>query len=371
MSNRLKFKTRIELKCYIINAEVAIAEETHYILPVLAHIKGHGNDATVKSLSDELFLKKPLSRALFRIGIEYKLINEKTEDHYELTYEGVSSVEEKRVFLKNNNKMWKIHYLDHPLVEKDYRIVKIEEDTRNDAGYKNDGPQEMAEFSIEKNVTLTPIVGEERKRFRISEYSSEAKEIKSEIDAVLAWNLDEDSSRMVLETTEKTFEYSKNITMNPKAEKHPMHSPDTTYEEVWAKLLEDEFISGWDDERKSLEMRFGDTSTEERVSMAKTLHFEDPEPIPDMYDCKFDSVDAAVQIHPDHYSAQEWAEYLLVERIKEYITQNRFERLSREIKKKFSEYDITFGEKKDYLPDIYDKQRSLYWHIQAGEDWDI
>ena len=346
---KLVLEAEVPVECHVIQADISRASKTPYILPILMHVQELDGEATAESLANELFAgSKPLSRRLLDICCDDGL-TERDCQRYALTEEGSSAIDNERIFA-SEEKMWKVYYSPLPVIPDTRKVLKLE-DGRREAGFREEDPKpERPEEHVKelKQRIMTTSFGE-RQDFRINGIAGMAKRIKDDMRVTLRLEIGGEGSVLSLSSSYESM---------------PFKGPNMTYEEAWDQLLEQESISGWDHDNNRLRIPYDDTGPKERSTMKKTLDFE-----PRILGVRFNPLNETVSIYPeDQHDAQRWADDLLMDKVRDYLTHDRYQKITGEIKAQFPDFEVSFKDRADYVEET-ERGSTKFWHIQAAEDW--
>ena len=352
MTSKLTLETEIPLELHIIQANISRIPKIPYLLPILAHVQEQKRGATPESLSDELFLGRPLSLELLKICQNHYLIEEDRAQRYGITETGSIAVEEKKVFV-NEEAAWEVYYSPHTILPDECRIVKLAKS--KEAGYVRGDMFQPKPRPLEAHIEklkdrlMEPIFGEKRS-LRINDIKPYAKKLKSGMTVRVFWRIDEGGSMLRLRTSAN--------------EEATLKGPDTTYGEVWDTLMKQNDIHHWDYKHNRLLVSYDDAEAGERDGMKRTLRFE-----PEICGWGFDQLAKDVGVYPRFQNdAQKWAKWMLAYRIKDYLTRDAYKKLKTEIEDQFPDFEVCLGDRADHIP----WERSpRFWHIQAMEDWNL
>ena len=342
----LNLEKIINVKCYLIHAEISRYTEIAYITPILLHIQEQqGKSTTVDVLANTLFKKsKIISQRLLDKCEEYKLVSKNDNQKYYLTKEGRITIDKKK-FFKTEKGMWKIHHTVDSLIPEDHRILKIEH---------------MTSYELRK------------KRYHISSYNI-TDELRSlqHFEPIMLSNLNNDpisfhinnilSDKIIkidLDDEMKKFKVDLKIDKNESwillgKEKLSCNN-NITYDSVIEKTIDDEYYYyTWDKEHQHLLVEYSNNmDPEECITMRKTLTLK---PKFDDYG-QFESIEHAVNICPkDEYNAQKWANRMFKEKILEHVKKNR-KQWEKPIKDKFPGMTIKFDSEKFLIDDSTEAQ---------------
>lgn len=137
----LELKSRIPVWCYVVEATLLVSSKTHYLLPVLAHMRD-SDRATADSLAEELFLNRAVGSMLLEKCARRGLSTEILEGMHRITDEGIESLNEKKVFDPVHG-VWMFHYTDCPLVPKERKILYVSDGDEVE-GYVKTLPEDMS-----------------------------------------------------------------------------------------------------------------------------------------------------------------------------------------------------------------------------------
>ena len=352
MADKLILETEVPLECHVIQADVSRASRIPYLLPILMHVQEQKGEATPESLSNELFPElKPLSQELLNICCNDKLVTT-YDQHYVLTEEGSLAIDNKRIFV-SEKKMWKIYYSPRRIIPDTRRVLKLE-DGGDEAGYRKESDDEPEPLKPHIKQLLGEIMTSsfgENRVFRINDIAGDEKIIKSDMRAIVHLEISKEGSILSLISS---------------GESTPLEGSDITYGEAWNKLLKQEGISGWDDEHNRLQIPYDDTGREERSKMRKVLNFK-----PEMLGEEFDPLEKTVSIYPeDQRDAQRWADDLFMDKVRDYLTREEYQKITAEIKALFPDFEISFKDRIDYAAET-ERGSPKFWYMQAAEDWKL
>ena len=370
---KLVLEAEVPVECHVIQADISRASKTPYILPILMHVQELDGEATAESLANELFAgSKPLSRRLLDICCDDGL-TERDCQRYALTEEGSSAIDNERIFA-SEEKMWKVYYSPLPVIPDTRKVLKLE-DGRREAGFREEDPKpERPEEHVKelKQRIMTTSFGE-RQDFRINGIAGMAKRIKGDMRVTLRLEIGGEGSVLSLSSSYVNTPLKGRLeTRGPQArpgggssdESISLNGPNTTYEEAWNQLLEQESISGWDHDNNRLRIPYDDTGPKERSTMKKTLDFE-----PRILGVRFNPLNETVSIYPENQrDAQRWADDLLMDKVRDYLTHDRYQKITGEIKAQFPDFEVSFKDRADYVEET-ERGSTKFWHIQAAEDW--
>ena len=178
--NRIEIDTEINLKCYIVYAEISVPAR-RYILPVLLHVRDMEDEADAKSLSSELFPgMESVSKRLLEICKKEKMVEE-YDGQYSISRTGENAIEDDKIFVRSPGRMYKIYYTDSTIIPEESRVVRLDTDPE-EAGYDPnktvgvcDLPWHLTDL---KCSILKPLFGCMQGEFRIDSIHHRAKELE-------------------------------------------------------------------------------------------------------------------------------------------------------------------------------------------------
>ena len=424
--NDLVLEQKLDLKCWIILADLYIYSQVDYILAILTHAK-ENNTITAKSLADNLFAKHlTISKKLLEICKEDGLLeNSSNSMDYILTGKGSKAVEYGLV-PQHEKSTWQIYHTSNPLVPDKYKIQKINrhDDKPEDGNFSSWPPDVKLDENIKKleNTDILPTFGDNTYPIHINEIMESGRPLSSTMDVKLQWRINENGSKLYLiklgdnnlkdnrrlvaksfnrlgvketnslkeiekkfrslvlskKNSEKKKELTKDIETIRKHYDHfqELHRPSNNkislqlpesipeYDNVWRIILS-EIDGEWDEERHKLLVPFNYLDPAELNTMKRKLS--------DLISIEnfgsFNLKDTSVDIYPStRYDAEEWAEHSLKQSMTSYQTRKKFADISDKIRKKFPDYDVKIQDRIYYVPD---EKTPLFWYIQAMEDWDL
>ena len=159
--------------------------------PYLCMCRNWKTGPTPESLSGELFHgRKPLSQRLLDSCCDDGLLK-RHDQHYFLTEDGISAINDKRVFV-SKNAMWKIYYSYHPIVPDTRRVLKIDHADRK-AGYRKEENDQLRRLKqdiqeLAGGQIMTSCFGKNR-AFRINRIEDFEKIIRPDMNVTLRWRL--------------------------------------------------------------------------------------------------------------------------------------------------------------------------------------
>ena len=356
MTDKLVLEAKIPLECHVVQADISVATEISHVLPILMHVQELEDGATPESLSGELFRgRKPLSQRLLDSCCDDGLLK-RHDQHYFLTEDGISAINDKRVFV-SKNAMWKIYYSRHPIVPDTQRVLKIDHADR-EAGYRKDENDQLRRLKqdiqeLAGGQIMTSCFGKNR-AFRINRIEDFEKIIRPDMNVTLQLEIDQIGSTLRMISSDKNDDDAL------------LDGPDMTYDAAWNQLLRQEGTYGWDSECDRLQVSHYNTTEEERRTMKKTLRFN-----PRILEYEFNPLEKTVDIYPEgQYDAQRWADDLFVDRVKDYLTCEKYQKIVSEIKALFPDFEISLSKRADCIAEE-EPGSPRFWHIQAAEDWNL
>ncbi len=334
-------EAEIQPECHVVNARISTAMY-RYFRPVLLHVESAGRDgATPESLSEDLFFgMESVSRRLLEICADEKMVTRVGGgERYTLSERGREAIKDGKILARATSRMWKIHHTECELVPAANRVLMLDEGSReaDHRGHEDSGPTYLSNVMSElEGKVLMPVLGKNTDPVRIEEFNSEhEKEVKTNVRLRLRVRLAEDEVRLDLDA----YDGEKKIgAASVKSEK--------TLGDVVEELLDGggEYRNDgiWDREKHKMLVRFGDTSSDERASMKRTLMFEQPE----AYGCQFSGkVRIRVGIHPeDDYEAKKWAKWLVGRRVGELVGSNEYKKIKDKMVRLFPKFDLGLKE---------------------------
>lgn len=353
MTKEIMVAKAIPLKCHVVDAQISTAMY-RYFHPVLLHVTTAGRDGTTpKSLSEDLFFgMESISLRLLEICADEKMVTRVGSERYTISNRGREAIRDGRVLVKATRRMWKIHHTECEIVPSKNRVLMLDEGSReaDRRGREDNSPTYLSNNMSElMGKVLMPIFGRNTDPIRIEEFSSEyEKAIRTNVRVELHLRLAEDEVVLDLDA----YDGGKNIgRASIKSEK------------TRGDIVE-EFLDGggeyrdhenWDKEKRRLEVRFDDTNNEERVSMKRTLVFEQPE----AYGCQFNGkVRIQVDIYPeDDDEAKKWAKWLVGWWVGERVGSDRYKKIKDEVAGRFPKCDLDL---KDNVTEYFEENDD-YW----------
>lgn len=328
----------LPLKCHIVDARISTAMY-RYFRPVLLHVRAQGRDgATPKSLSEDLFVgMEPMSRRLLEICADEGMVERAGgDDRFVISQRGSDAIDDGRVLVRDTRRMWKIYHTECELVPAIHRVLLLDTGS-NEAAYQRDDDSHTEHVSSEMDGLvgriMTPVLGGNAAPFRIEEFNTRyEKVVRTDVRVRLHLRLARDGVWLdlaVYDGNQKASSGSSSV----KSEK--------TYRDVMENLFNDYgygYNGQWNGEADRLEVRFDDTSPEERVSMKRTIVFKRPE----IYGCQFDrDIRIQVDICPeDEYEARKWARWLVGRRVEARLGRGVYEKIKGDVAGAFSEFDL-------------------------------
>lgn len=326
----------IPLKCHIVDARISTAMY-RYFRPVLLHVKSKERDgATPKSLSEDLFVgMEPMSRRLLEICADEGLVERAEEDdRFVISQRGSDAIDDGRVLVRDTRRMWKIYHTECELVPAVHRVLLLDTGS-NEAAYQRDDDSHTGSISSEMDELvgriMTPVLGRSAAPFRIEEFNVRYEKVtRTNVRVRMYLHLARDGVWLDLVAYDGN---QKDSSESIKSEK--------TYWNVVESLFDDyryRYYERWNREACRLEVQFDETSTEERVSMKRTIVFERPE----IYGCQFDrDIRIQVNIYPeDKYEAKKWAKWLVGHRVEAQLGRDVHKKIKDDVMETFSEFDL-------------------------------
>lgn len=349
---KITLKRNIDVDCFRIRADLLMHSEMNHIIPVLVHANEHNGIATAESLTDSLFPKFNLiSEKILEICVEYELMDELSEKQYSVTEKGERAIKDRMVFAPKDG-TWDIYHTTDDLIDTKYQILEIKsaEDRVVYGGGKFDQNQPALEdlsYDIEKlkGHEIVTTLGT-KARFIIKNIDQYQKRVSTRT-AVLSWSISENESHLSVDG-------------------HHMKDISVKYRTIWKELLERADIGDakWDWKHDRLLVKYDDVSPTDRIHMKQTVTIDG---YTDDYG-DFESQDMSLPIYPRYKrDAQKWAEYLTVTGINDYQTQKRYQKLTTNVQRKFSGFDVVIPERSA----ISKKDMPRRWYVQAMEDWGL
>lgn len=369
-------EARVPVSCHVIYAEVAVASDMPYMMPVLEHVRGRGGAATESSLSKELFLSMPLCRSLLAHCAGNGLVENTGGERHAVTPDGILALESGRAFIRKTG-MWKVHLADHKAIPEDMRLVRIE-DGAWDAGYRPEkGPGQPGAEVLDApildrlgNKALRPPLGRIRGAIVRSVHHF-GKRIEADMDLTLRVELGRDGSKVTLLASPRGGPRPGRPTTGP--EEASLPSIGTTIDGAMKSILRGGGEGDWDAERGRMLVDYDGASDEELSSMRKTVCVERPV----IGGMKFERATATAEILPRREAdAGRWARRLFAFMAAAYVTREEYERLVGDIRSRFPGFDIDMGDRAGHVPGEGSASGTrgrprLFWLIQAMEDWDL
>jgi len=160
--------------------------------------------------------------------------------------------------------------------------------------------------------------------------------------------------------------------LNKKIEK----IPEINIDELWLSLLGD-LKYDWDSTKNALKVKFTNLSDSEKRTMKKTFKINNPI-IPDLG--MFDSTEIRdIHIIPKGKDdAQLWAEWLLIDKIVNYISKEQYKEMKNEIENQFEDFEINFPSMSELAKKVLalNENKEIifpkkYWFLQTSLDLNI
>ena len=352
MADKLILEAEVPVECHVMQAGISRASRASYVLPILIHVQELSGKATPESLANELFAGlRPLSQKLLDICYDSKLVDIRHQ-RYALTEEGRSAIDNERIFV-SKEKMWKIYYSPLRIIPDTCSILKLE-DGRREARFRKEDPakpEQPKKHIIELTQKIMTTSFGEKQDFRINDITGLAKTVKSDMRATLCLEINRKGSILSLSSA---------------GEGAPLEGPDITYREAWDQLLEEKGIGGWDYENDRLQISYDDTKPEERSRMKTVLNFE-----PRMLGTEFNPLQKTVSIYPgNQYDARRWADDLFMDKVRDYVTREEYQKITEEIKAQFPDFEVSFKGRAEYIAET-ERGSPKFWYMQAAEDWKL
>lgn len=343
----------IPLECCVVGARISTAMY-RYFRPVLLYVEAAGRDGTTpKSLSADLFFgMESVSCRLLEICADEKMVRRVGGgERYAISKRGREAVMDGKVLARATSRMWKIYHTECDLVPAAHRVLMLDEGSR-EADRRGRDDSSLTYLSNKMNEmegkVLMPVFGKNTDPVRIEEFNSKyEKVVKPDTRVQLHLRLAENGVWLGLDA----YDGEKKIgAVSIKSEK------------TWGDVVEELLDGGgyrnrgsWDKEKCRLEVRFGDTSVEERASMKRTLVLERPE----AYECQFNGeVRIRVDIYPENdYEAKKWAKWLVGRRVEKMVGGDGYKNIKDEIIRLFPKFDLGL---KGNIAEYFEEDDSYY-----------
>lgn len=422
----------LKLECYKIQADVSIFERTDYVMAVLIHADEQDGATTAESLSSNLFPKYgAIGRKLLEFCKNEGLMDE-VDQQYRLTEDGRDAIKHGRTPVPYDG-VWKIHLAVDSLVPLEYSLLSIERDEDLERGYDRKPVDDQLEpIKLEAKVKalegrlLQPSFGKAINAVRIDKIWAYGKKLKPDLGVQACWKIEKDESKLILsaspkdekaESLENAFKLlgiekkapiikinNKIIKMMLKydpsnknnlsrikkiedateqirsnydviREEHRLGSANEksisppsgiTHDEIW-EMISKRFHYKWDPKRRCLLAKYNSVKPNERLDMKVRLKAVnlDIEKLG-----KFRTREMNAPIYPTtDNDAKKWATDQLCKKMEsEYMTRERYQKLTRLVAERFPDFKIEFQKRISHVPS---EKTSLFWHIQAMEDWNL
>lgn len=366
----------------MIHADMAELLDVPHIVPVLEHLRERGGRATASSVSDELFLPKPLCKALLASCAEDGMAEAAGEGgRYAIAPGGIEALESGRTLVSRGKGMWKVYIARHASIPEGAAVVRIEGGAW-DAGYMpwiKDGQPVVrrlgAAVQALEGTRLRPVLGKAREVIMRSIHGFE-KQIRPDISLRLRMTLDKGGARTAL-LPSRIGGGARQGRRAPDdlPREAPLHCAPVSIDEAMDALLDGESGMEWDAENARIAADYDGLSYKELSDMQKTMRFEDVT----VGEMEFETASVTAGIFPrSEADAQRWARYLFASMATDYMTRKEYERLSRDINDRLAGFDTGLGERASHVPDEGGGGRPsarghtrLFWLVQAMGDWDL
>lgn len=325
----------IPLKCHVVDATISTAMY-RYFRPVLLHVRSRGQEgATPESLSKDLFEgMEPVSRRLLEICADEGMVERAGgSDAFVISERGSDAIDDGRVLARDTRRMWKIYHTECELVPALHRVLML--DTGSDeAAYQKDDGSSMEYISGGMDDLagriMTPVLGKNAAPFRIERFNARyEKMVRANVRVRLGLRLARDGVWLDLAAYED----------NRRVGSGSIKSGET-YGDVVESLLDCKYgyDGRWDGDACRLEVRFDETSPEERASMKRDMVFERPS----IYGCQFDrDIRMRVDIYPEaEYDAGKWARWLVGRKIGGVLGRDGYKKIKNDVNETFPEFDL-------------------------------
>ena len=293
---------------------------------------------------------------------------------YKLTSKGEEAISKERIFVPERHEI-QVRYIEDVLFpqrvigiqlieESLWDVIKEDEEKRSEQDREKDIiyiPETLKEIQDHEIIILEgkkPYIGplifekiEERARLRTIEQ-------QATITLVL----------------ERWREPALNIQVEQRI--HPLPAPDVQYMDLFLALLHLENLS-WNKEIEAVECQYGDLSDEEKRSFKRDFVINEPQL--NGLGIFNQTVINGVSITPiTQNDAELWADFLVKDAIRDYITENGYEEIVGEVREKFPLWEnLRIRSIEEFIQEEQEAMirdrifSSRYWFLQAPRDLQV
>ncbi|MCK7565280.1 hypothetical protein [Marinobacter xestospongiae] len=372
MKHKLIFRRTLNVQCWRVSGQVAIAKKRSDLLPVLLRVQ-EVEQTDPKDIADHLFFERDSRRVvaerLLKVAHNYGLLKKENDGAYSLSEEGKRAIAKERVYVPQEG-TWTIWASDDSMLE--YPILHVvawEEPSAFDEVWGKD----KKENSNRAFKTLPPWVtkgvgrvfdamGKAAESSRIDKMHSIAESVPDQASLELKWDVGTGDLRLRGDLAGQSVD-------------SVLKAPDIEPDQVWKSLLKQAALwSRWDGDRKALKVTFSESEISERERLTRDLTFKNPM-IPGVGQFKDIDVQNIPLFPLLAGDAEKWADWRLKARINDYATNPRYQQWVKEAAEPFSEFSPALRERAELAEvawaDRGNRPTAYCWHLVASEDWGL
>ncbi|WP_312243962.1 hypothetical protein [Stutzerimonas nitrititolerans] len=361
----------LKVQCYRVIGEVAKAGKRSELMAVLQRAAEQGERGTdARDIACHLLFDEQsrtvVGQRLLQIAESYCLL-ERHERSYILTDSGRVALQSGQVFIPEAG-VWTVWASDDPLL--DYPVLRVEpwrepaarEEVRGKANQEQRRPEELPGW-------LKRCIGHSGKpaaaagnALRLDRLEAKGEKVDADSQLRMSWDIRAGTLHLKGSCAQASVD-----TVLP--------APRLTAAQVWQQLLEQQRLwDSWDQVLSALRVSFAETEPVERESMQRVLRISWPQ-LKGLGTFRATEIRQVPLLAASFEDAEEWAEWRLIERLRDYATCERFATWQQEATAPFTEFDLTMPERAELaqavLDDESERQTAQDWYLLAAEDWSL
>ncbi|WP_379866450.1 hypothetical protein [Marinobacter sp. M5B] len=372
MKNKLILRRTLNVVCWRVSGQVAIAKKRSDLLPMLLRVQ-EVEQTDPKDIADHLFFERNSRRVvaerLLKVAHSYGLLKKANEGSYSLSEEGKRAIATERVYVPQEG-TWTVwasedSMLDHPIL----KVVAWDEPSALDEVWGKDKQKsserafrELPQWVKRGEGRAFDAVGKAAESSRIDKMQSKAECVPDQASLELEWDVRKGDLRLRGDLAGQSVD-------------SVLKAPDIEPDQVWKSLLEPAALwSRWDGDRKALRVAFSESEISERERLTRDLTFKNPM-IPGVGQFKDIDVHDVPLFPLLAGDAEKWADWRLRDRINDYATNSRYQQWVKEAAEPFAEFALTLPERDELTKVVWadrgNRPTAKCWHLVASEDWGL
>lgn len=359
----------VEIQGYHVIGEIAESRRRQEFDPVLRRARENHKTNAQDIVTHLKFgpSRKVVAQRLLKIGKSLGLLKESPRNNFLLTDQGERAIETGEIFVPEYG-AWTLWTSTDPLLsspilrvdrfEGEKAVKEVRSNSNNDQPDYTPGYLRAA---IGREII--PPVPKKGTTIRVNNLEDKVQNAgDSNAKLILLWNIGEGNLQL-----KGTWE-------GEKLDKE-LPPPDISFDDIWDKLLASEGLSKkWNRQHRALQVSFDEIDDIERETMVCDIEFNNPS-LPDFKQFETFKVDQVPITARFQSHAQEWANWRLKSRIRNFATSELYSKWWKEASTPFNEFRLKFPTRSRLASKVWNDSSqppdARSWYLIAVEDWDL